>query len=84
MKTRCNGMGRLYNENYSNRGIKVCDEWKNFMSFYNWSINNGYQEKLTLDRIDNDNNYEPNNCRFVNYSIQNSNKRKYIRLKRNI
>lgn len=76
-------LNRCYNENncsykyYGARGIKVCDEWKNdFINFKNWAIENGYQEKhtrnsFTLDRIDNDKNYGPNNCRFTTQSIQN-------------
>lgn len=44
----------------------MCDEWKDdFMSFYNWAVNNGYKEGLQIDRIDNDGNYEPSNCRYV-------------------
>lgn len=75
---------RCYNEknpgynNYGGRGISVCNEWVNdFKAFYNWSINNGYKEGLSIDRINNDGNYEPSNCRFVSYDIQNCNKRFY-------
>ena len=61
---------------YGGRGIKVCDEWKNdFMPFYNWAMSNGYSDELSIDRIDNDGNYEPNNCRWVSSNIQNRNKR---------
>lgn len=64
-------------KNYGGRGIKVCDEWlKDFMSFYNWAINNGYKEDLTIDRIDVDGNYEPSNCRWVNKKIQSRNTRR--------
>lgn len=74
--------GRCYNTNndrfddYGGRGIKVCDEWlEDFMNFYNWAINNGYQDGLTIDRIEVDGNYEPSNCRWITNREQQSNKR---------
>lgn len=49
---------------YGARGISVCDEWaKNYQNFYIWSINNGYELGLSLDRINNDGDYKPSNCR---------------------
>ena len=63
MKERCSDMK---NERYGGRGITVCDEWKNdFQAFYDWSMSNGYSANLQLDRIDNDGNYEPTNCRWI-------------------
>lgn len=54
----------------------MCDEWlHDFMSFYNWSVNNGYDDNLTIDRINADGNYEPNNCRWTTYKQQSINKR---------
>ena len=76
-KRTLNPKNKAYND-YGGRGIKVCEEWKNdFMSFYDWAMLNGYEENkgLSIDRIDNDGNYEPNNCRWVSSNIQNRNKR---------
>jgi len=76
MKYRCK-TSRGIGEYYHNRGIRVCDEWQAFIPFFNWATNNGYQRGLTLDRINNDGNYEPSNCRFTTYPIQNGNRRKF-------
>ncbi len=64
--------------NYGGRGITICKEWKNdFMSFYNWAMLNGYEENkgISIDRIDNDGNYCPENCRWTTSIVQNRNKR---------
>lgn len=62
--------------NYGGRGIYMCDKWRNdFKDFYDWCINNGYKKGLTIDRINNDGNYEPSNCRFTNRHIQVINRR---------
>lgn len=75
IKVRCyNKNCECYN-NYGGRGISMCDEWRNdFMAFYNWAIENGYKETLTIDRIDVNGIYEPKNCRWITLSEQNSNK----------
>lgn len=65
MKTRCYNSKVEYYKYYGAKGIIVCDEWKNdFKSFYNWAGWNGYEKNLTLDRINNDGNYEPENCKW--------------------
>lgn len=79
MKKRCYLKTHQAYKDYGGRGIKVCDEWKNdFMSFYNWAIENGYKEGLTIDRINNNGNYEPSNCRWTTLKEQQFNKRNNI------
>ena len=66
---------------YGGRGITICDEWKNdFMPFYNWAKSNGYSDELSIDRIDNDGNYCPENCRWTTRTIQARNQRKKLLL----
>lgn len=79
MKYRCNKTSSS-TENWNGRGITYCDEWEDFSNFNNWALKNGYKDRLTLDRIDNDGNYYPENCRWATYSQQNKNKRKYRRM----
>lgn len=66
IKERCYNPNSKAYKRYGARGIKMCEEWLNdYMAFENWAFSNGFQEGLAIDRIDNDGNYEPNNCRFV-------------------
>ena len=61
---------------YGGRGITICDKWENdFMSFYDWAMLNGYSDELSIDRIDNNRDYSPENCRWTTSTIQNRNKR---------
>lgn len=78
MKARCNCKTNPFYKNYGERGIKICSDWIMFENFYNWSINNGYNENLSIDRIDVNGNYEPNNCRWIPLSKQAYNKRDSI------
>jgi hypothetical protein len=74
MKNRCSNPNIDTFHRYGGRGIKVCDEWEqSYESFREWSLSNGYTDNLSIDRIDNDGNYEPNNCRWVTSKIQSRN-----------
>jgi hypothetical protein len=78
MKSRCYNSNTPKFENHGGRGIIVCEEWlgeNGFLNFYNWAIQNGYSDELTLDRIDNEGNYESSNCRWATYEEQNFNRR---------
>lgn len=76
IKQRCYNINNKDFNNYGARGIAVCDEWRdNFQAFYNWTINNGYKDNLTIDRINVNGNYEPNNCRWIPNEKQARNRR---------
>lgn len=72
MKSRCYHKTQTSYRKYGAKGVTVCDEWKNnFMAFYEWAMANGYNDSLTLDRIDSTKGYGPDNCRWATYAEQN-------------
>ena len=81
MKNRCYRKETDSYKNYGGRGISVCDEWKNnSTAFYRWALSNGYADGLQLDRINNNGNYSPENCRFVTPKQNANNRRNAVRL----
>ncbi len=74
MKSRCYNRKFKPYPRYDGRGITICDEWRNsYESFREWTLSHGYADNLTLDRIDNDGNFEPSNCRWVTNKVQSNN-----------
>lgn len=81
MKGRCYNINNPHYKEYGGRGIKVCEEWRHdYQAFHDWAYANGYDDKApkyecTIDRINNDGDYSPSNCRFVGMTEQRHNRR---------
>ena len=84
MKARCFDSNSLKYSRYGGRGITMCEDWKNsFVPFYNWAMENGYDESLSIDRIDNNGGYFPQNCRWATPKEQANNTSKNVVLEYN-
>lgn len=80
IKQRCYNPLNADYKNYGERGISVCEEWRNdFRVFYNWAMANGYADDLTIDRVNVNGNYEPTNCRWATRLEQRHNRRDTIK-----
>jgi len=74
MRKRCANPNNADYPHYGGRGIRVCDEWQDYRAFKEWALSHGYSDDLSIDRIDVDGNYEPNNCRFISMKEQCNNR----------
>lgn len=75
---RCDNPSSCGYANYGGRGISVCEDWYDYKNFREWAYNNGYSDELSIDRIDVNGNYEPDNCRWATHYIQSNNTRRNI------
>jgi hypothetical protein len=81
IKRRCNNPNCDHYSSYGGRGIKICAEWEHdYGAFEKWAMANGYDDTMTIDRIDNDGNYEPSNCRFLSNASQRWNMRRNLNI----
>jgi hypothetical protein len=81
MKDRCNATTGMHYKNYGARGIKMCKEWQDdFLNFYNWAMANGYRDDLSIERIDVNGDYCPENCTWIPTSEQGENKTTSVKI----
>lgn len=80
MKRRCYNRNTKYYADYGGRGIKVCEEWQEYINFKQWAVSAGYKEGLTIERINVDFDYLPDNCKWISIHEQNLNKRNSVRI----
>jgi hypothetical protein len=80
MKRRCGSPLEKCFGNYGGRGVEVCKEWRTFKPFMEWALKNGYNDTLTIDRVDVNGNYEPNNCKWSTKKEQGRNKRNNFKI----
>ena len=81
IRRRCNDPKDKAYKRYGAKGITVCQEWDEFLTFYHWATKNGYTDELTIDRIDNNKGYSPDNCRWATHTEQNRNRSNTVMVK---
>ncbi len=72
MRARCERTTHKQYKSYGGRGITVCDGWSSFVEFNTWAMANGYVEGLSIDRVDNDKGYHPDNCEWIHGAVNSS------------